>query len=228
MNEEIKRELTERSDSKYKDFSSSLVPNSKNMLGVRLPELRKMAKEIAKSDWETVLSDTNDLYFEETMLRGMIIGYAKMDLNEKLEYIESFIPLIDTWSVCDCFCASLKFVQKNQDTFWGFIKPYLKSSKEFEIRFATVIMLDYFICDKYIDRVLAEFDKMKLNDYYAKMAVAWALSVCFIKFPEKTLEYLKKSTLDNFTYNKSLQKITESYRVDNNAKNMIRSMKRMS
>ena len=109
---------------------------------------------------------------------------------------------------------------------WEFIQSYLKSYNEFEIRFAVVIILNYYITEDYIDLVLKTLDNIKHDGYYVKMAVAWAISMCFIKFEEKTMAYLKDNSLDDFTYNKSLQKISESLRIDKNTKELIKSMKR--
>ena len=106
------------------------------------------------------------------------------------------------------------------------MQPYLKSNKEFEIRFAVVIILNYYITEDYIDLVLETLDDVKHEGYYVKMAVAWAISLCFVKFEEKTMNYLKNNKLDDFTYNKSLQKICESLRVDKDTKAIIKSMKR--
>jgi 3-methyladenine DNA glycosylase AlkD len=109
---------------------------------------------------------------------------------------------------------------------WDFIRPYLKSQKEFEIRFAVIMMLAHYITDNYIDEVLMLFDEVRHEGYYVKMGVAWAVSVCYVKYPVKTMAYLKACSLDDFTYNKSLQKILESYRVDQDSKALIRAMKR--
>ena len=103
---------------------------------------------------------------------------------------------------------------------------HLSSKEEFEIRFGTVMLLNYYIDDGYIDRVLLLLDGIKHEGYYVKMAIAWAVSICFVKFPEKTMNYLMQNTMDNFTFNKSLQKITESLRVDKETKIIIRGMRR--
>ena len=109
---------------------------------------------------------------------------------------------------------------------WDFIQPYLISGREFEIRFAVIMMLAHFIDDDHIDRVIASLDGIRHEGYYVRMGAAWAVSVCYVKYPEKTMRYLKNSNLDDFTYNKSLQKILESYRVDQESKAVIRNMKR--
>ncbi|MDD3054060.1 MAG: DNA alkylation repair protein, partial [Endomicrobiaceae bacterium] len=127
---------------------------------------------------------------------------------------------------CDIFCGELKITVKNEDIIWNFIQKYLKSKKEFELRFAIVIILGYYLTDEYILKVFPIFDRIKHDGYYVKMAVAWAISNAFIKYPKETMQYLKKSSLDDWTYNKALQKITESFRVDKKTKEIIRSMKR--
>ena len=202
----LRNRLFELADDKYKKFHSNLCPNTENIIGVRLPQLREIAKEITKGDWRGFLSTSKEDYYEEVLINGLVIAYAKCDVDERLNYIKDFVPKIYNWAICDTFCNTLKFVNKNKEAVWDFIQPYLKSSKEFEIRFAVVIILNYYITEDYIDIVLETLDKVRHNGYYVKMAVAWAISMCFIKFEEKTMLYLKNNNLDDFTYNKSLQK----------------------
>ena len=223
---DLRDKLFELSDDKFKTFHSRLCPNTDNIIGVRLPLLRQLAKEIAKGDWRNFLSNSKEEYYEEILINGLVIAYAKCDVEERLNYIESFVPKIDNWAICDSFCNTLKFVNKNKEIMWEFIQPYLKTYNEFEIRFAVVIILNYYITEDYIDLVLKTLDNIKHDGYYVKMAVAWAISMCFIKFEEKTMAYLKDNSLDDFTYNKSLQKICESLRIDKNTKELIKSMKR--
>ena len=223
---DLRDKLFELSDDKFKTFHSRLCPNTDNIIGVRLPLLRQLAKEIAKGDWRNFLSNSKEEYYEEILINGLVIAYAKCDVEERLNYIESFVPKIDNWAICDSFCNTLKFVNKNKEIMWEFIQPYLKSYNEFEIRFAVVIILNYYITEDYIDLVLKTLDNIKHDGYYVKMAIAWAISMCFVKFEEKTMAYLKDNSLDDFTYNKSLQKICESLRIDKNTKELIKSMKR--
>lgn len=223
---DLRDKLFELSDDKFKTFHSRLCPNTDNIIGVRLPLLRQLAKEIAKGDWRNFLSNSKEEYYEEILINGLVIAYAKCDVEERLNYIESFVPKIDNWAICDSFCNTLKFVNKNKEIMWEFIQSYLKSYNEFEIRFAVVIILNYYITEDYIDLVLKTLDNIKHDGYYVKMAIAWAISMCFVKFEEKTMAYLKDNSLDDFTYNKSLQKICESLRIDKNTKELIKSMKR--
>jgi 3-methyladenine DNA glycosylase AlkD len=226
MKNEIKEKLKSLADEKYRSFCSGLVPDSANMLGVRLPQLRGIAKEIAAGNWRGYLEECDDEFFEEIMLQGFIIGSVKVDTEERLRLVAGFVPKISNWSVCDSFCAGLKFVNKNKELVWEFLQPYFKSDKEFEIRFAVVMGMDYFIDDEHLDDFIRLMDAIRHDGYYVRMAVAWALSVCYVKFPVRTLAYLKDNHLDDFTYNKALQKIIESNRVSSEAKDLMRSMKR--
>ena len=227
IEEEIREKLFELADKEYKDFHSSLCPGSDNIIGVRVPKIRNYAKELYNNGKIEEILIIKPKYAEEAMLQGMIIGFIKnKEINKILEYIEKFIPSINNWAICDVFCAGLKITKKYPEEMWNFIIKYIYSDKEFEIRFGLVMMLDYYILDKYIDEIFKIVEEVNHDGYYVKMAKAWLLSICYIKYSEKTLEYLKKSKLDDFTYNKTLQKIIESYRVTKENKEVIRKMKR--
>ena len=228
MKQKIKKKLLELSDKKYKEFHGGLCPGTENIIGVRVPVLRKYAQELLKEkDWKQTIEEIDDEYYEEIMLQGMLIGFAKNeDVNTILKYVEKYVPKIDNWAICDVFCAGLKITKKYKKEMWNFIQKYLKSDKEFEIRFAVVMILDYYIDDKYLKEDFKIFDDIKHEGYYVKMAVAWAISVCLIKYYEDTLEYLKKSKLDNWTYNKAIQKAIESYRISDSQKNFLRKLKK--
>ncbi len=161
MNEKIREELLKLSEEKYREFSSRLIPGVENILGVRLLCLRKIAKRIAKKDWREYLKNANDTYFEEVMLQGMVIGYVKdSNIEEILVYIKNFIPKINNWSVCDSFCNGLKITNKNKEIVWEFLKKYLSSEKEYEVRFAVVMLLNYYIDEEYIRKVFKKLDKV--------------------------------------------------------------------
>jgi 3-methyladenine DNA glycosylase AlkD len=226
MEKTMREQILEFVDEDFQKFTAVLLPTINNVLGVRLPVLRKLAKDIAKGDWHLYLETAESDYFEEVMLQGMVIGCAKADMAEMLDYVARFVPKIDNWSVCDSFCAGLKFTKNNKEQVWNFLQPYLVSNKEYEIRFGVVMLLNFYVEEEYISRVLQLMDQTHREDYYVQMAVAWAISICYIKLPEVTMNYLRNNSLDDFTFNKALQKITESYRVDQETKQIIRSMKR--
>lgn len=224
----IRRRIVELSEEGHKRFQEKLIPNQTNILGVRIPSLRKLAKEITKGDWKDFLLNGKEDYFEEIMLKGMVIGDLKLTPEEKLTWIQWFVPKIDNWSVCDSFCVGLKFSKKHPELVWEFIQPYLQSNKEYEIRFGVVMILSYFIEKEYLSQIFQHFNEIQHDGYYVKMAVAWAISMIYIRYPVETTEFLHQNSLDDFTYNKALQKITESYRIDQKTKEQIRKMKRKS
>lgn len=224
----IRRRIVELSEEGHKRFQEMLIPNQTNILGVRIPSLRKLAKEITKGDWKDFLLNGKEDYFEEIMLKGMVIGDLKLTPEEKLTWIQWFVPKIDNWSVCDSFCVGLKFSKKHPELVWEFIQPYLQSNKEYEIRFGVVMILSYFIEKEYLSQIFQHFNEIQHDGYYVKMAVAWAISMIYIRYPVETTEFLHQNSLDDFTYNKALQKITESYRIDQKTKEQIRKMKRKS
>ncbi len=215
--------LINNSETCYKDFVTKLIPNCSNILGVRIPFLRKIANKICQNNWQSYISH-NPIFLEETLLQAIIIGKKSQTISD-FNNIKNFIPKITNWAICDTFCSSLKFIKSNKDYCLIFLKPYLSSSKEFELRFGLVILLNYFIEEKYLPLIFKTLDDFKNNQYYAQMAAAWLLSSCFIKYPNQTLNYLKISQLNKTTYNKSIQKIIESLQVDRSFHPLLKSMK---
>lgn len=222
----FREHLLSLAQEEYKKFSSSLIPNCNNMIGVRIPILRELAKQISKGDWRSFLIVASDEYFETVMLQGFVLGYIDVDCQIRLEYIRSFVPKIDNWSVCDSTCSSFKFAQKNRAEVFDFLDTYFKSKEEYELRFAIVMLQNHFIVDEYIDSVLKILGNVNHSGYYVKMAVAWTLSICFIKYNDKTMSLICSDILDDETLKMTLQKIIESTRVDKDIKDEIRELKK--
>lgn len=225
-NQWIKEQLETLKESEYQKFTASLLPGVESILGVRLPKLRQIAKKLAKDDWKEYLKEAKDDSMEEIMLQGMTLGYAKGNLQDKEEFLRIFIAKIDNWSVCDSCCNSIKIAKEQPEEMWEFLQEYLHSEKEFEIRFALVQFLNYYVNEEYLQRVLAEIDKISSKAYYVEMAQAWAVSICYREFPKETEPFLKQNHLNDFTHNKALQKITESLKVSKEQKAYIRRLKR--
>lgn len=275
MRKEIRDILIQYAEEQYKEFSAGLIPNAKPLIGVRLPKIRQIAKNIVndkdnKQRWrqETAAYDGiyTDLFFEETMIRGILIGYgtAKKDISceEGLACLKDFIPQIDNWSVCDCFCNSFTFANKYRDKVWEFLQSYLYSEREFEVRVALILLLSQYlkydkdnkkiarnrnICMEniaqtqaneersiqtkaqypYLEKILATLNRPFSQGYYAQMAAAWLLAETFVCFPYETKQMLVNDCqMDNWTYNKALQKIRESLNPDREVKEYVKSLKR--
>ncbi len=230
--ETMLEKLQAAADPEYREFHRKLLAGEGNLLGVRTPRLRQLAKELLKEDWRGYISqvkmvwEQDFLYYDEKIIWALCICGGCRSWEEARPFVEEFIPVIDSWAVCDIFCSSLKAADKAKERVWDFILPYFSSEKEYEVRFASVMLLSHFTDEIYAERALKQLDQIRHEGYYAKMAAAWAISVFYVKFPAQVTGYLKESSLDDWTYNKALQKITESLRVDKETKKQIRAMKR--
>ncbi len=256
MRKETRDKVILLAEGEYQKFSAALVPGEEHMLGVRLPKLREMAKELAKGNWQEEL-ESEDVYFEEIMLRGMAISYAtmKMEPANALDYIRDFIPRVKNWSVCDSVFMKMDILKKDRDLTWDFILPYMDGGEEFEVRVALIIMMAHLLrCDakgrkmsrlrkvtlsdlkkeaeerecagKYLSLILEKIDRPFTEGYYAHMAAAWLVAESFCCFPAITDRFLKTCRLDDATYNKALQKIVESKIPEEDVKDYIRSLKK--
>lgn len=257
MRKEIKTQLLENANQDYSDFSSALIPGCKQLIGVRLPQLRAMAKEIVKGDWKGELSNPEpDEYFEEVMLRGMISGYGsskEKNLQEAFRRLDEYIPFVDNWSLCDSFCVSFTILEKHREESFQHLQQYLYSDKEFEVRVGLILLLNHFLkCDAmekkmprrmtiqvkdlsddqetpgaFSTRILQTLNRPYEQGYYAMMAAAWLTAECFVTFPHETYTFLLNNQMDRVTYNKALQKICESRTPSDEVKQLIKGMKRL-
>lgn len=213
-------------DIKYKEFHKKLILTD-NLIGIRTPDLKRIAKSIARSDYKIFFKLNKHKLYEENIIHGLTLGYLKLQFNSLLPFIEDFLPFIDNWAVCDITAANLTIYKKNKtkDICFNEIKKYIKDINPWINRFGYVLLLDYFIEEKYIDEIFSLCENYK-DEYYVKMAIAWLISICYIKYKGRTLTFLKNNKLDDWTYNKAIQKIIESTRVTKEDKIMLKGMKR--
>lgn len=228
--ETLRQRLLSLQDEKYQKFHSDLCPGIENIIGIRTPVLRQLAAEIVKGgDWRAYLQKALHgpfIYSEEATLCGMVLGLLKTDFDEILGYLQLFVPRIDSWSICDVTCTGLKVFKKHQAAGRSFLDQYLASANEYELRFAIIMLMAYYHDDSYIDDTLQVLNSTRHEGYYVKMAVAWALQLCFVKQRDKTLILFQHNNLDDFTLNKALQKCRESFRVSAADKELLQSLKR--
>lgn len=224
--------LIENQDIKYRDFSASLEPNENQSyirLGVRIPFLRAIGKEIAKGDAYGFLHISSNEYYETRMVRGIIAGLIKTkNFDEFIALCELAVTDIDCWSLCDCFCVGLKQVKKYKNEFFDYIEDYLQSCDVWKIRVALVVMLNYYLEDEYIARVFERCDSIKSDYYYVNMAQAWLIATAFVKCEDKTRTYLHNNNLSKFTFNKAIQKCVESRKIDSDTKEYLKTLKKQT
>lgn len=212
-------------DLKYKDFNSNVTKTDKSIIGIRIPLLKKIAKEISKYNYFDFIKYNKHDYYEEIVLHGLVITCLKEDFKYTLTLFDDYIDYIESWASCDSVVCNYKSFSKNLEIGFIKIKKYLNSFNPWKVRVGLVLLLDYYLNDQYIDEVLKLSDSVKVDDYYVKMANAWLLSMCLVKYYDKTLSFLKKCNLDDWTYNKALTKAIESYRIKN--KDQLRKEKRI-
>lgn len=217
---DVRKELLMLADTQYRDFHKKLIPNvpEARILGVRIPQLRKLGKKLDKDDfaWN---------YYEEVMLHGFYIGYKKLDFETRLMLLNEFIPRIDNWAVCDCAVSSMRFIEKARAPFLEYLQKYMDSEREYELRFAVVVLMDYYLTDEYIDMALAYLQSLRSDFYYVNMAVAWALSVAFVRYRDRVLPILESRLLSREVQNMTIGKIRDSLRVDKETKQYVKSLR---
>lgn len=209
-------------------FTTSLHPGVDNVLGCRMSDLRRLAKAIARTDWMDYLRSAGTHFMEERTLFGLVLGYISPNtIDTYLQLVDNFVARINSWSVCDAFtfAGGQDYLERHKQELWDYVGKKARSKDEYTIRFGVVMTIRYFTDKEHLEALFRLYDSIHHEGYYARMAVAWAVSECFIRFPNETMPYLHHNLLDTFTYNKALQKITESFRVDNTVKDTIRQLK---
>lgn len=220
--------LESLSDVKYRLFHSKLLKNDHiKVIGVRTPMLKKIAKQVSQGNYLEFISNINHEYYEEDVIYGFILGYLKIDFKKLLTLLQDFTKYINNWSTNDLVCANLKAFKKNLEVGFDYITKLLRSQNSWEIRFGLVLLLDFYIQDDYIDKIIPICSSIQSTDYYVLMANSWLISMCYIKYKEKTLILFKTGILDEFTHNKAITKIIESARISKEEKINIRKWKRI-
>lgn len=217
----LREELFNNQDLKYRDFHKKLVPNvdESKIIGVRVPIVRKIAKSAFQNNAENLCE-----YYEEKEVFGLTISMKKCSAEEHKKDISEFVSLIDNWAICDICTASLKFIAKDKAQYFDFLSSFVGAG-EYPTRFAIVALMDFYLDDEYIDRVLDLYKTILSEKYYVNMALAWAYSTAFVKYEEKVTGLIKSKTLSPWVQNKTIQKIRESYRVDNKTKHKLKKYK---
>lgn len=234
--------LHELADEEYRVFHSRLCPGTEGILGVRTPVLRQYARELLLEYGQQaafsmytlqpapegqVRLDTGDYYYEEKLLTGLLLGLWKAPAPRELEQkLVRFLPFIDNWAVCDMTCSGLKYIGKHREYFYPLLKSWLKSEETYTVRFGIVLLMDYYAEEMYLQELLSLYEQIYHEDYYVKMAAAWAYSVLLVKFYQPVFDFLKNCSLDPLTFRKTIRKACESRRISEEHKRELRLLKK--
>jgi 3-methyladenine DNA glycosylase AlkD len=224
------RALADAGD-EFRKFTERITPTGYEFLGVRIPVLRKLAKEIADGDGvdeylERGISVEKPL-FEEIMLYGLVLAARsrKMPLDEVFSRLERLIPLFDSWAHVDVVIADLKIFRKHRDEVMRRFLPLKTSGGEFVKRTFVILLMDHFLDDGHIDATLAHLVEVPQGQYYTDMAIAWALAEALVKHYDRTEPLLRTKNFSRFVHNKAIQKARESFRITPEQKTHLNTLK---
>ena len=195
-------------------------------MGVRVPKLRALGKQISQGCWREYLQLCKTETFEEIVLQGIVIGLVPVSFQELCILSDGYVSLVKNWAVCDYFCAGLKRVKKYREEFLPQIFNYLVSENPWMKRVALVLLRTYYVTEEYVEKLPVWAERTVCGHYYVQMAHAWLLAECYTKFPKETYQYLKNCCLETEILNKTVQKIRDSYRISNEWKELATVFRR--
>lgn len=222
----IREILFSYQDLKYRDFNSKLIPNiDKNkIIGVRMPIIRKVAKDIYDKEYiDEFLMELPHKYQEENILHGIILTLKYRDIDILLDKLDEFLIYVDNWAVTDVI--SPKIFKKYPDKVYDYIRKWVKSKYEYVVRFGVVTLLQFYLDDNFRIEVLELVKDINSNYFYVNMSIAWFYSFALIKQYEYTIKYFEDKSLDKWIHNKSIQKACESYRISDDRKEYLKTLK---
>ena len=212
-------------DDKYKEFQAKLVPNidEDTILGVKTPEMRNIAKEIFKSGKkDEFLKELPHKYYEENLVHFFIISMIK-DFDECIREVEAFLPNVDCWPVSDQ--ATPGIFKKNHQKLLPYIKKWIKSKHLYTSRFGIRMLMNEFLGAEFKDEYPALVASVKSDEYYLKMMVAWYFATALAKNYDETIKYIEERKLDDWVLKKTIQKAVESFRVTDEHKEYLKSLR---
>lgn len=223
--QKIQEKLFELQDVKYKEFHSGLIPtiDSETIIGVRTPQIRKLARELSKSpEAEAFLKQLPHKYYEENNLHGALIAQMK-DYNRVIDELERFLPYIDNWATCDLI--SPKVFKKHLPQLIERIKIWMDSDRIYTVRFGIGMLMGFYLDDAFKPEYPELVAAVISEEYYVNMMIAWYFATALAKQYTAVVPYLEQNRLEKWTHNKTIQKAIESYRITEEQKAYLRGLK---
>lgn len=223
---EIRKELKKLQDKGYREMQVTIIPTleADSIIGVRTPALRQLAKEFAKrEDISEFLSDLPHKFFEENQLHAFILSGMK-DAESCIKLVDEFLPYVDNWATCDQM--SPKVFKKHKQLLLEYVDKWIRSEHTYVKRFAIGMLMEHFLDEDFKTSYLTKVSKIRSEEYYVNMMIAWYFATALAKQYEDTLPFIEKQKLDKWTHNKSIQKAVESYRITPEQKEYLKTLKR--
>jgi len=225
IEEDIQRQLFGLQELQYKKFTSKLMPtvNPETVIGVRTPELRKLAKDYSKTpEAMEFLKTLPHTYFEENNLHGFLIETIK-DYDTAIAAVDAFLPYIDNWATCDTL--SPKVFGKHLPELYEKVKVWLKSGKTYTVRFGIGMLMGFYLDENFKPETLELVAGVRSDEYYINMMIAWYFATALAKQYDAALPYIQEQRLEKWAHNKAIQKAIESYRISDETKAYLRTLK---
>lgn len=223
---DIYKELVSLQDKGYRDMQITIIPtvDADSIIGVRTPALRTLAKELSKrEDIGQFLDSLPHKYFEENQLHAFILSGMK-DAARAFELVDKFLPYVDNWATCDQM--SPKIFKKHKDLLLEYTDKWIGSDHPYVKRFGIGMLMEHFLDEDFKTSYLTKVSKIRSDEYYVNMMIAWYFATALAKQYDATLPYIEKNKLDIWTHNKSIQKAVESYRITPEQKEYLKTLKR--
>lgn len=225
INENILKQLYSLQDTAYRDFQGKLLPtvDPKSIIGVRTPDLRKLAKELVREDGSgTFLETLPHTYFDENQLHAFILSEIK-DYDRCIALVERFLPYVDNWATSDQL--SPKVFRKNKPDLLAHIKSWLKSDSAYTVRFAVGMLMQHFLDDGFSPAYPKLVAAIRSDEYYINMMRAWYFATALAKQYDAIIPYIEQKKLDAWTHNKTIQKAVESFRITPGQKEYLKTFR---
>jgi 3-methyladenine DNA glycosylase AlkD len=225
IEEKVQADLFGLQDLKYREFNAKLVPtvNFEDTIGVRTPELRKYAKEFSKNpESENFLASLPHKYYEENNLHGFLIENVN-DYEKTIRLINEFLPYVDNWATCDLM--SPKIFKKHLPELLIEIKKWIASNETYTVRFGIEMLMSFYLDKNFSPDYLNLVAAVRSEEYYVNMMIAWYFATALAKQYEAALSCIENQSLDAWTHNKAIQKAVESYRITDEQKAYLKTLK---
>lgn len=224
---DIRISLSYAAEPNYADFQRKIVSDTAYPIaGVRMPALRKLAKQIALGNWHPALLTSHFESYEEVMLCGLVIAYAPVCLEQKLQLLRRYLPFVDSWALTDSIAPTLRIAREERGMLWSFAEACIADAHEYTVRFGIVLMLHFFLSEENIPQVVRLLTAIRDKRYYVQMAVAWCLAEAAVHNFPIVEDILRRNCLDSFTHRKTIQKMRESYRITKEQKEILALLRR--
>jgi len=226
ITDDIRKELKKLQDKGYRDMQVTIIPTveADSIIGVRTPALRQLAKELSKrEDVSKFLEDVPHKFFEENQLHAFILSGMK-DAESCIRLVDEFLPYVDNWATCDQM--SPKVFKKHKQLLLEYVDKWIRSEHTYVKRFAIGMLMEHFLDEDFKTSYLTKVSKIRSEEYYVNMMIAWYFATALAKQYENTLPFIEKQKLDKWTHNKSIQKAVESYRITPEQKEYLKTLKR--